>query len=190
MIDNVLHAAFVMTTPILLAALGGLINRIGGLVNIGLDAMMLVGRPAWADGLLGDRKLGAGARRRAVIGGAVVGLFMSLVVTRLEANEIVVGLGFNVAVAGLVRFFLKATYGTAGTLSLPNVVMLPRLDIPVIAGIPVIGAILSRHDPLTWACLDHGAGDRLGSWRAPAGACACAQPVPRRKPRARSGWTR
>ena len=43
MIDNVIHAALVMTTPVLLAAIGGLVNRVGGLVNIGLDSMMLLG---------------------------------------------------------------------------------------------------------------------------------------------------
>ena len=43
MIDNVVHAAIVMTTPVLLAAIGGLVNRVGGLVNIGLDSMMLAG---------------------------------------------------------------------------------------------------------------------------------------------------
>ena len=43
MIDLFLHAAILMTTPILLAAIGGLVNRIGGLVNLGLESMMLAG---------------------------------------------------------------------------------------------------------------------------------------------------
>jgi ABC-type uncharacterized transport system permease subunit len=42
-IDAFLHAALIMTTPILLAAIGGLVNRIGGLVNLGLESMMLAG---------------------------------------------------------------------------------------------------------------------------------------------------
>jgi len=42
-IDAFLHAALMMTTPILLAAIGGLVNRIGGLVNLGLESMMLAG---------------------------------------------------------------------------------------------------------------------------------------------------
>ena len=54
---------------------------------------------------------------------------MSLVITRLRANEIIVGLGFTVAVAGLVRFILKSAYGASGTYSPPGVAMLPRLDI-------------------------------------------------------------
>ena len=149
MIDNIIHAALIMTTPVLLAALGGLINRTGGLVNIGLDSMMLVGalvgiilaagHGSWAVALLG-----------AGLAGASLGLLMSLTITRLDANEIIVGLGFNIVAAGLVRFFLKSAYDTSGTLSLPDVTRLPRWDIPVIADIPVLGAIFSGHDILTW----------------------------------------
>jgi general nucleoside transport system permease protein len=150
MIDNIIHAAFVMTTPILLAALGGLVNRIAGIVNIGLDSMMLAGALV---GLMVASQTGSwpAALLAAAFAGGFLGLLMSLTVTRLEANEIIVGLGFNIAVAGLVRFFLKSWYGTSGTLSLPDVAMLPRIHIPVVADIPVLGAILSDHDPLTWA---------------------------------------
>jgi len=149
-IDNIIHAAFVMTTPILLAALGGLINRIGGLVNIGLDSMMLAGALL---GLIVASQTGSwsAALLVAAVAGGILGLLMSLTVTRLEANEIIVGLGFNIAVAGLVRFFLKSAYGSSGTLSLPDVARLPRFEIPVVADIPVLGAIFSGHDPLTWA---------------------------------------
>ncbi len=150
MIDNIIHAAFVMTTPILLAALGGLVNRVAGLVNIGLDSMMLAGALV---GLMVASQTGSwpAALVAAALVGGLLGLLMSLTVTRLQANEIIVGLGFNIAVAGLVRFFLKSWYGTSGTLSLPDVAMLPRIHIPVVADIPILGAILSDHDPLTWA---------------------------------------
>ena len=150
MIDNLIHAAILMTTPVLLAALGGLINRTGGIVNIGLDSSMLTGalvglilaanQGSWVVALVG-----------AGLAGAVTGLAMSLVITRLDANEIIVGLGFNIVAAGLVRFFLKSNYEVAGTLRLPDVTRLPRWDIPVIEDIPVLGAIFSGHDILTWS---------------------------------------
>ena len=75
---------------------------------------------------------------------------MSLVITRLRANEIIVGLGFTVAVAGLVRFLLKSIYGVSGTYNPPGVAMLPRLDVPFLDGVPIAGAILSQQDALTW----------------------------------------
>jgi len=149
-IDHVIHAAVLMTTPVLLAALGGLVNRIAGLVNIGLDSMMLAGALV---GLIVAAYTGSWmtALAAAAVAGGVLGLLMSLAITRLNANEIIVGLGFTIAVAGLVRFFLKSAYGSSGTLSLPDVAQLPRITISVVADIPVVGAVLSGHDPLTWA---------------------------------------
>ena len=88
---------------------------------------------------------------------------MSLVVTRLRANEIIVGLGFTVAVAGLVRFLLKSLYGVSGTYNPPGVVMLPRLDIPFLAGVPFLGAIVSRSGCADLVRLGDGPGDRFRS---------------------------
>ena len=149
MIDNIIFAAIAMTTPVLLAAIGGLVNRVGGIVNIGLDSMMLAGALA---GLIVASTTGSCliAVLAAAAIGAVLGLMMSLAVTRLDANEIIVGLGFNVAVAGLVRFFLKTVYDSSGTLNLPSVARLPGIDIPVLANVPVLGALVSGHDVLTW----------------------------------------
>ncbi len=149
MIDAFLHAAMLMTTPILLAAIGGLVNRIGGLVNLGLESMMLAGALA-AVTVSASTGSAALATLAALAIGAAIGLAMSLIITRLSANEIIVGLGFSIATAGVVRFFLKSAYGVSGTYNPPGVVMLPRLDIPVVDKIPVIGAIVSGLDPLTW----------------------------------------
>jgi simple sugar transport system permease protein len=149
MIDLFLHAAVLMTTPILLAAIGGMVNRIGGLVNIGLESMMLAGALAAVEVSAATGGV-VWALAAALAVGASVGLAMSLVVTRLSANEIIVGLGFNVAVAGLVRFVLKSAYGVSGTFNPPGVVMLPRYEIPGVAGIPFLGALVSGQDALTW----------------------------------------
>ncbi len=134
MLEDLLRAALLMTTPVLLAAIGGLLNRVGGIVNIGLESMMLVGALAalLADAATGAWPLGLAA---ALAAGGVLGAALGLLVTRLAADEIIVGLGFNVAFAGLVRFTLKAAFGVSGTLRLDGVAMLPRL----------LG-----FDPLTW----------------------------------------
>jgi simple sugar transport system permease protein len=148
-IDLFLHAAILMTTPILLAAIGGLVNRIGGIVNIGLESMMLAGALVAVEVSSATGSVWLALVAAAVVGG-LVGLAMTLVVTRLRANEIIVGLGFSVAVAGLVRFLLKSAYGVSGTYNPPGVVMLPRIDIPFLDSVPVVGAIVSGQDPLTW----------------------------------------
>src|SRR5271156_1310546 len=138
--DDFLHASLVMTTPILLAAIGGLVNRIGGLVNLGLESMMVAGALVAV-----EISAATGSVALALVGaagiGALVGLAMTLVITRLSANEIIVGLGFSVAVAGLVRFLLKSAYGVSGTYNPPGVAMLPRIDIPLLDSVPVLGAV-------------------------------------------------
>ncbi|MBV9290302.1 MAG: ABC transporter permease [Hyphomicrobiales bacterium] len=148
MINLFLHAALLMTTPILLAAIGGFVNRMGGLVNLGLESMMLAGALVGVEisAALGSALL---ATLAAAAVGGFVGLLMALVVTRLRANEIIVGLGFTVAFAGLVRFILKSACGASGTYNPPGAAMLPRLGIPALDGIPILGA-LSGLDPLTW----------------------------------------
>jgi simple sugar transport system permease protein len=148
-IDPFLQAALLMTTPLLLAAIGGLVNRIGGLVNIGLESMMLAGALVAVQVSAATGSVVA-AIAAAALAGALIGLAMGLVVTRLRANEIIVGLGFSVAVAGLVRFLLKSAYGASGTYSPPGVAMLPRFDIPFVADVPILGALVSGHDALTW----------------------------------------
>ncbi len=136
-----IHAALLTTTPILLAAVGGFVNRIGGLVNLDLESMMLAGAlvAVQVSSATGSAMLATVAAAAIV---ALIGLAMSLAVTRLRANEIIVGLGFTVAVAGLVRFILKSDYGVWGIYNPPGVAMLPQLDIPFADAIPM--------DPLTW----------------------------------------
>ncbi len=175
MIDNVIHAALIMTTPVLLAALGGLINRVGGIVNIGLDSMMLAGALV-AVIVAANHGNWALAVLAAGLAGACVAFLMTLTITRLDANEIIVGLGFNILIAGLVRFFLKSAYGTSGTLSLPDTTRIPRIDIPFVADIPILGAIFSGHDVLTWlawALVPSRHGSSPGPGRPAPARCGC-----------------
>jgi simple sugar transport system permease protein len=149
-IERVLASAAVLTTPLLLAALGGLVNRRGGLVNIGLEGMMLVGAfvAALASAATGSWPLALAA---AAAAGGVVGLLFSWSVTRLRSNEIIAGFGLNIFVAGVVGFLLTRLFGSSSSLRPEGMVQLPRLDLPVVADVPFVGVILSGRDPLTWA---------------------------------------
>lgn len=147
-VDQIIAASLVLTTPILLAAMGGLVNRQGGIVNIALDAKMLTGAfvavvissatGSWFVAVLA-----------AAIAGAAVGYLFSLVITRAGANMIVAGLGLNVFVAGVLGFVLSWFYDTSGTLRLPDVQLLPKLLPETVERIPVIGVALAELEPLT-----------------------------------------
>lgn len=143
--SGLLASVTLAATPLLLAALGGLVNRRGGIVNIGLEGKMLLGAVvgviasaalhSWVAGLVA-----------ATLAGAVAGLLFSLIITRLGANEIIAGLGLNILVAGAIGYGLgdRATYQPAGLETLP------RIHIPVLDAIPVLGPIVSDKDPVTY----------------------------------------
>ena len=145
MIGQILAAATLAATPLLLAALGGLLNRRGGIVNIALEGKMLLGAiiavlvsaesGSWAAGLLA-----------AAAAGAVAGLVFSLTVTRLGANEIIAGLGFNILVAGLIGYALNGE----GSYKPQGLATLPVIDVPGIDSIPWVGDVLSGQDPITY----------------------------------------
>lgn len=149
LIENLIASGVILTTPILLAAIGGLVNREGGIVNIGLEAKMLAGAllALIVSGWTGSWLLGIIA---AALTGGLIGLLFSFTVTRLHANMIVAGLGLNVLTAGIIGFVLKWTLGASRTFRMPGVALLPRIEIPLIERAPVLGSLVSGLDPLTW----------------------------------------
>lgn len=151
--EQVLAASLVMTTPILLAAMGGLVNRQAGIVNIALDAKMLAG--AFVAVIVSSATGGwFAAVLAAALAGMAVGWLFSLAITRAHANMIVAGLGLNVLVAGALGFALSWFYDSSGTLRLPDVRLLPRLLPESVEAVPVLGRALAGLDPLTvfaWA---------------------------------------
>jgi simple sugar transport system permease protein len=170
MIEQGLAAALFLTTPILLAAIGGLVNRQAGIVNIALEAKMLAGAFV-AVVVSSATQSWAPALAAAAVTGAMIGYVFSLAITRLGANMIIAGLGLNVLVAGALGFLLSVIYGSSGTLRLPDVALLPRIMPEAVEAIPVIGPALAGMDPLTlMAWLSVAAlpvllgGTRIGLW--------------------------
>ena len=147
MLEQIAAASLVMTTPILLAAMGGLVNRRAGIVNIGLDAKMLAGAfvAVVVSAATGSWIVACLA---AVAAGAAIGWVFALAITRAQANMIVAGLGLNVLVAGAIGFVLSWHYGTSGTLRLPDVVLLPQLLPESVEAVPIVGPALAALDPV------------------------------------------
>jgi len=152
MIDLLLASALTLSVPLVLAALGGAIHRRAGVVNIGLEAHMIIGAllGAVVSGATSNWALGALA---GMLAGAVSGGIMSLVITRLKGNEIIVGLGFNIVAFGVIGYVLRAGLGVSGTLQFDGLERLPKIVIPGVADVPILGALVSGKDPLFWLCV-------------------------------------
>lgn len=146
---QVFASTMVLTTPILLAAIGGLVNRQGGIVNIALEAKMIAGAFAAviASSMTGSWLFGCLA---AAAVGTIIGYLFSLAITRAGANMIIAGLGLDILIAGLIGFTLRYDFGTSGTLRLPGVALLPHLFPGSVSAVPFAGLALAGLDPLTF----------------------------------------
>jgi ABC-type uncharacterized transport system permease subunit len=146
-IIGLLHATIRLTTPLLLAAMGGLFNERAGVINIALEGKMLLGALigfmvafTW-----GDPWIGLVA---AMIAGAVAGLLFAYVTVSLGADQIVTAVALNLMMLGLTgvifRLFKAAN---SGSLSAPSFNPWP---IPILSDIPIIGPVLFNHLPLVY----------------------------------------
>jgi simple sugar transport system permease protein len=147
--NDLIASSALLAVPLVICALGGLIHRASGMVNIGLEGQMLAGALLGAviSGYSGSWFLGVLAAAGA---GLVASYLLTVCVTRLGANEIIAGLGMNIVITGLIGFILKWKLGVSSTLMVANLQPLPRLHLPVIDQVPVLGPLLNDRDPLFW----------------------------------------
>jgi general nucleoside transport system permease protein len=136
-------------TPILLAALAGTLSERVGLFNIALEGKMLVGAFAAVAGsyLLGST---AGGVVMAIVASTAFSALLAFGATVLRGNAIVIGISLNLLASGLTSFLLRAVLGVSGTFSDSSMQSLPRLHIPILADLPVVGRALGQQNPLVY----------------------------------------
>ncbi len=145
----ILSSAAPATTAILLAAMGCLVNRQGGIVNIGLEGLMLGGAFAAVAASAAAASWQTGVVAAGAVG-ALLGLGFSWTITRLGADQIIAGLGLNLVVLGFLGYLLPVRFGVQGTYLPEGVVGLPRIALPLLGNMPLLGPILSPQTPLTY----------------------------------------
>lgn len=130
----VISGAILAGMPLLFAALGETISEQAGLLNIGLEGMMLFGAYAgfvvanWTD----SSWVGFLA---AVIAGMAVSMLMVVFCVRMGRDQIVVGIAILLAVEGLTSLLHQVQFGE----SYPRLDAVPTVPIPGLDRIPVIG---------------------------------------------------
>jgi simple sugar transport system permease protein len=137
--SSVLATGVALLVPVLLAALGELVSERAGVINIGLEGMMVAGGYAGFTVMhdTGSPLLAMGA---AVIFGMVVAAVMAAVAVYGRANQIVAGFALFVLVPGVVDFLYNDK--TATLTEVPSTKVLGHLTIPVLHDIPVVGDAL------------------------------------------------
>jgi Uncharacterized ABC-type transport system, permease component len=136
-------AAITAGTPLLLAAQGELLTERAGILNLGVEGMMLVGAVAGFMGVqaTGDPWL---ALLIAMAGGGLLSLVHGVLSIRLKANQVVSGLALTIFGGGLSGYLGKSYIGQ------PAVAKFTALDLGPLSEIPFFGPVFFKHDPLVY----------------------------------------
>lgn len=133
-------AALRLSIPILLAGLGGLYSERSGVVNIGLEGMMIAGTwfAAWGSWMFGPWEGVA----LGIAGGAIFGLLHALATVTFNVDHIVSGVAINILGLGAMRFLSSVVYteDTGGSvIQSPPVQGIDNLSLPILAGGDLFG---------------------------------------------------
>ena len=109
----VLGLTLVKATPLIFAALGGVVSERSGVVNIGLEAILIAGAfvAVVVSGATGSPLLGALA---GIVAGALIAALLAFAATRLAVDQIVAGTGLNIATLAAAAFGLVLVYHRPG----------------------------------------------------------------------------
>lgn len=149
--------AIAYTIPLLITSLGGLFSERSGVVNIGLEGLMIVGQFAGALVIFILEPLIPNVNTvmwigllASMVAGALFSLLHAFAAINLNANQVISGTAINMIAGALTVFFARNITGS-GNIRVPS---LSRSDIPVLSKIPVIGDLFfTQTYTTTWVIL-------------------------------------
>jgi ABC-type uncharacterized transport system permease subunit len=135
-------------TPLTFAAIGGLFSERSGVVNIGLEGMMLMGAffgivaadklDSWVLGLVA-----------AMVAGGLTALIHAVMSIHLRADQIVSGTAINFLALGVTGYFFIDIYGSEGTPG-EGIPRIPDVNLPLVRDIPFVGDVIGRLNLMVW----------------------------------------
>jgi len=140
----VLNATVRLSTPLVLGALCGVMGERAGVVNIGIEGQMLLAAfiaylfNAWTGNLLLSIIAG-------ILTGAIMGALLAFMAVTLKIDQIIGGTVINILALGLTGYFYTTGLTTEGKLS--------PIVIPILSDIPLIGPVLFKNPPITYATI-------------------------------------
>jgi general nucleoside transport system permease protein len=144
---SILASMLRLATPLLLAALGEMVAERSGVLNLGVEGMMLLS--AFTSYVVtyftGSLLLGLLV---AVLTGGLMALLMAFMAVTLKVEQIVTGMALNLLGAGLSVFLLRLIFGTTGDLI--TIPLFNPVQIPLLSGLPLVGPVLFGQRPLTY----------------------------------------
>jgi simple sugar transport system permease protein len=145
---GMLASSLRMCTPIALGALAGILCERSGVVNIGIEGMMLAAAAFGFGANLFFKNIWVGVLSAILVGG-LMALILALMCIRFKTDHVISGTAINILAVGasgfLRRAYLVKAYFVGSTL--------PMIKIPFLSEIPVLGTLLFRCQPIVYAML-------------------------------------
>jgi general nucleoside transport system permease protein len=146
---ELLNSSIRLATPILLAALGGALCNQAGVLNLALEAKMLLGAfvGILAAFYLHNSYVGLLV---AMAAGGLLGALFAFLYHKYQVDLVILAIAFNLIVAELTVFVMRVMFGNVGSWSDPSIVRIPDIQIPIIHNIPFLGPILSGYNIIVY----------------------------------------
>jgi simple sugar transport system permease protein len=130
-------------TPLVVASMGELVTERSGVLNLGMEGMMLVGAVVGFGVTLGTGQMWLGLIA-AMAAGMLMSLIFGFLVLTLQTNQVATGLALTLFGIGVSAFIGRGFVGQ-------TVERMPNLSFPLFSDIPFIGPLLFRFDAMVYA---------------------------------------
>lgn len=149
--ENMLSTTFKALPPLVFAGLGGMITAKVGMLNLGLEGMMLMSAfvAAIVDHLTSMPLVALAA---AVIFSTLVGLMFGLFNIRYKVNNIIVSVAINMLGYSLTKYLLKTMFGVASSFTSDRIIKQPTISLPFLENIPILRT-LNNQSIIFWLCI-------------------------------------
>lgn len=142
LIVNIMLGIIIAATPLVFASVGELVAEKSGVLNLGVEGMMIIGAVAGFAATIETGSFTAGIIA-AVLAGALLALLFAVLTQSLLANQVATGLALTMFGLGLAALIGQSYSGK----SAPD---FPKLDIPGLSDLPVIGPLIFGQDALVY----------------------------------------
>ena len=146
-ISGLIGATMRMATPIIFATLGEILSERSGVLNLGIEGIMLMGAMTGFLVTFNSGSIWAGVLAAAMVG-MLLGLLMAFLAVNLGLSQHVSGLGITLFATGLAMFIYRLHFGSPTVP--PTVEPFKQIALPVLSKIPIIGPGLFTQYSLTY----------------------------------------
>ena len=145
LLEAIILSVIAASTPLLLAATGELVVERSGVLNLGVEGMMIVGAACGFAGayMSGSTVVGALC---GILAGAALATIFGILTLGLAVNQVATGLALTILGVGLSGLIGKGFVGE-------KIVLVQHLNLPFLTDLPAVGRILFGEDPFVYVSI-------------------------------------